>query len=76
MKTDMRRPVRPRTNPELPERLRRYVDDVGMSAAVRHTGVCRETLTRIVAGLRVRPGSAALVELRLCDLETTVSTTA
>jgi hypothetical protein len=48
-------------SPELRARVRARIDEIGMTAASRELGIARGTIASIVAGLRVQPGTLALV---------------
>lgn len=47
--------------PELVTLARRYADDLGVATAARDLGVSRQSLTSLLAGLRVRRGTVLLV---------------
>lgn len=46
--------------------LKRAVDREGDRAVARRLGLSRSTITRAMAGLRIMPGSIALLRERLC----------
>jgi hypothetical protein len=59
--------------PELVTLARRYADDLGVVTAARDFGVSRQSLSALLAGLRVRRGTIVLVAraLRWPGLEST-----
>lgn len=53
---------------ELRHTMRALVDEMGLMGAVRHTGVSRTSVERILGGLPVRPGTELRVRTQLAAI--------